>query len=74
MARLPRNEAVQKVVAFAAELGFTACRTKGDHIRFSKPGCRSVFFSSTPGDKRAHLNAMSSLRKADREAAVNEGA
>ena len=65
MARLPRNEAVQKVVAFAAELGFTACRTKGDHIRFSKPGRRTVFFSSTPGDKRAPLNAMSNLRRAD---------
>lgn len=71
MARLPRNEAVQRVVAFAAALGFDACRTKGGHIKFSKPGCRSVFFSSTPGDKRAPLNAMAALRKVDRVAAVN---
>lgn len=66
MAGLPRGEAVQKVVEFAAALVFEACRTKGDHIKFSKPGCRSVFFSSTPGDKRAHLNAISNIRKSER--------
>ncbi len=57
------TKAIRPVVAFAQELGYRASRTNGGHLRFSKPGRRPVFTSSTPSDWRTVRNVMSQLRR-----------
>lgn len=66
MARYNGSEAVRRVIEYAAGRGFEPSRTKGGHLKFTKPGRKPVFFSCTPGDRRAPLNAMSNLRKSER--------
>lgn len=61
-----KGDAMARVVAFAEEMGFRALRTPGGHLKFVKEGHRPVFFSSTPGDRRAPLNAISNIRKSVR--------
>lgn len=61
---------MQNLLKEAGEMGFTVTTTGkcGDHYRFTRPGCRVVFGSSTPGDRRAVLNIRAKLRRAVREA------
>ena len=66
MAKHKRCESVARVVEFAAGLGFQVEATRGDHLKFTKPGRKTVFFSKTPGDRRAPLNAMSNIQKSER--------
>lgn len=69
MARMKNINGKQKrLVEYAAARGWRVTRTRGDHIRFDKDGCQSVFTSSTPSDRRATLNAESTLRRAERAA------
>lgn len=58
------GEAARRVVDYAKDLGFQASVSNGGHLRFTRPGTRTVFFSRTPGDIRASRNAMSKLRRA----------
>lgn len=60
------DENTKRVVDLALLLGFTVSRTRNDHFKFLKPGCRPVFFSSTPGDHRACKNGQAKLRRAVR--------
>lgn len=61
------KDGVRRVEIVARGLGFEVSRTKGGHLRFDKPGVGAVYFSSTPGDRRAILNGIAKLRRAVRE-------
>lgn len=56
---------MQRLVCYAATRGWEVQRTSGGHLRFSKPGCASVFTSFTTKDRRAELNARAQLRRAE---------
>lgn len=51
---------------YAKEFGWTATKTNGGHLRFTKPGRPIIHTSRTPSDHRAVLNALAMLAKADR--------
>lgn len=52
-----------RVVQYAEQLGFEVSRSKR-HLKFTRPGTRTVYFSRTPSDFRACLNAEAKLRRA----------
>ncbi len=56
-------KAMLPVIECAERLGYRVGRTRGGHLRFSKPGRRPIFTSSTPSDWRPPRNAMSQLRR-----------
>ena len=58
------NETVRRLLDYAADTGWAVSHTKGGHLKFSKPGSRPVFCSSTSSDRRALLNARADLRRA----------
>lgn len=59
---------IEKVIRYAAENDWAVKRTRKGHVRLTKPGCASVFTSFTASDsKRAALNAISQLRRAERD-------
>jgi hypothetical protein len=60
------RENLRQLVDFAKANGWTVSRTRGGHIRFTKPGLGSIYTSSTPSDYRAELNAKAQLRRAER--------
>lgn len=66
MAKLARCDSTKRLLAYARELGFAAEMTKNGHLKFTKPGKSTVYFSGTPSDNRALLNGESKLRKAER--------
>ncbi|WP_240922947.1 hypothetical protein [Metapseudomonas otitidis] len=53
-------------MSFAEAAGWMVAKTRNLHLMFSKAGRRAVFFSGTPGDRRAWLNARSRLIQADK--------
>jgi len=61
------------LLAYAANNGWTARRTRGGHVRFQKLGCAPVFTSSTPSDWRAYRNALAMLVRADRVGEAGRG-
>ncbi|MCC5902682.1 MAG: type II toxin-antitoxin system HicA family toxin [Halomonas sp.] len=69
MARQIRGtKGIEKVIRYATSNDWQVSRTRGGHIRLTKPGCASVFTSCTPSDsQRAALNAIAQLRRADKE-------
>jgi len=50
---------------YAQVNGWDVARTKGGHLRFTKPGRPIVHTSSTPSDWRAVRNALAMLARAD---------
>lgn len=70
MATLSRRcgKGVWELLIYAADHGWQISLTHGGHLRFTKPGRGPVFTSSTPSDRRAYLNALAMLRRADRAA------
>ena len=70
MATLSRRcgKGVGELLIYAADHGWQISLTQGGHLRFTKPGHGPVFTSSTPSDRRAYLNALAMLRRADRSA------
>jgi len=58
-----QNERTAKIIAEAKKLGFTMTRTRGEHMKFTKPGHQPVFTSGSPSDHRAAKNAISNLRR-----------
>lgn len=59
------DEQTKRLIQFADEAGWEASLTNNNHLRFDKPGRSAVYFSGTPGDRRAALNFRSKLRHAD---------
>ena len=59
----------RRVVAAAKELGFTWELTRGNHMKFTKPGCPPVYTAFTPSDRRAASNAIATLRRAAKSVA-----
>lgn len=55
---------LRQLIKEAEKDGWSAERTRGGHIRFTRPGRGPVFFGSTPGDRRAYMNCRSALRRA----------
>jgi len=64
------SEDVKRLVSFAEAAGWVVAQTRNLHLMFSKAGRRAVFFSGTPGDRRAWLNARAQLIQADKLAQV----
>ncbi|SFY07881.1 hypothetical protein [Azotobacter vinelandii] len=64
MASLRRlKKSLRALAELASTEGWMLQRTRGGHLRFSKPGCAPIFMSSTPSDHRAFLNARAQLRQ-----------
>lgn len=61
------GKSVFALFAYACTAGWSITRTRGGHLRFAKPGRAAIFTSSTPSDRRAYLNALAMLRRADRQ-------
>ena len=72
MASLSRRcgKGVWELLIYAADHGWQISLTRGGHLRLTKPGRGPVFTSSTPSDRRAYLNALATLRRADRSATL----
>lgn len=66
-----KREDVKKLCSFAMATGWAISFTRGLNYRFSKAGCAPVFFSGTPGDHRAWLNARAQMRRADAQKQIN---
>lgn len=63
------QKALMALLTYARQSGWAVHRTSGGHLKFTKPGCRPVYTSSTPGDHRAVRNARALLRRSgDRDA------
>ncbi|MDA1406199.1 hypothetical protein IPC382_26920 [Pseudomonas aeruginosa] len=61
---------LQALFLYAKELGWTATKTNGGHLRFTKPGRPIIHTSSTPSDWRAVRNAVAMLARADRKEVI----
>ena len=62
------HKRLRALIDFALGEGWRVVRTPGGHLKFTKPGCASIYTSSTASDHRAGLNARAQLRRADRQA------
>lgn len=62
------HKRLRALIDFALGEGWRVVRTHGGHLKFTKPGCASIYTSSTASDHRAGLNARAQLRRADRQA------
>src|SRR3546814_8071331 len=60
------RERLRALIEFALGEGWRVVRTSGGHLKFTKPGCASIYTSSTASDHRADRNARAQLRRADR--------
>lgn len=56
----------RELIAWAAENGWSAEKTRGGHIRFTREG-KTVFGASTPGSKRTLHNLRALLRRRMRQ-------
>jgi predicted RNA binding protein YcfA (HicA-like mRNA interferase family) len=63
------SKCLKEVIEYANANGWTVSKTTGQHLRFTKKGCATVFTSGTPSDARVGKNAIAKLRRQDREAA-----
>jgi len=61
---------LQHLIDEAEQEGWTVSKTNGNHLRFTRPGRRTVFGSATPGDHRAIANIRGKLRRAKNERAT----
>lgn len=66
------HKRLRALIDFALSEGWRVVRTPGGHLKFTKPGCAPIYTGSTPGDRRAGLNARAQLRRASRQVAVDE--
>ena len=60
------NKRLKPLIDFALKEGWEVARTAGGHLKFTKPGLPPIYTASTPGDRRAGLNALALLRRTDR--------
>ncbi|GEN23146.1 hypothetical protein HCU01_10950 [Halomonas cupida] len=64
------GKGVQKVVRFAEAHNWHIERTRGGHIKLTKPGMPPVFTSYSPSDARSQRNAIALLRRVQRSSGV----
>jgi len=64
------HKRLRALIDFALGEGWHVVRTPGGHLKFTKPGCASVYTSSTASDHRADRNARAQLRRSDRQAPI----
>ncbi len=65
---LKGTKGIEKVIRYAVANNWSIQRTRNGHVRLTKPGCAAVFTSFTASDsKRVSLNAISQLRRAERD-------
>ena len=57
------GDTFRRLMDFAKETGWTASHTRGGHLKFTRPGSKPVFCSSTCSDHRAFKNARADLRR-----------
>lgn len=62
------HKRLRALIDFALGEGWCVVRTPGGHLKFTKPGCASIYTGSTASDHRAGLNARAQLRRAERQA------
>jgi len=62
------HKRLRALIVFAVGEGWCVVRTSGGHLKFTKPGCASIYTSSTASDHRAGLNARAQLRRAGGQA------
>lgn len=62
------GKSLSYLLSYALKHGWQAEKTRGGHLRFSKPGRPLIHTGSTPGDWRSAKNAMARLIRADRTA------
>ncbi|EKJ7935420.1 type II toxin-antitoxin system HicA family toxin [Pseudomonas aeruginosa] len=65
------RERLRALIEFALGEGWRVVRTSGGHLKFTKPGCASIYTSSTASDHRADRAARAQLRRAARQAQEN---
>jgi predicted RNA binding protein YcfA (HicA-like mRNA interferase family) len=53
----------REAVKQAIKEGWLVVRPRGGHIKMSKAGCRTVFLSASPSDRRAILNFIGDLKR-----------
>lgn len=58
------SDELRKHIRWAEENGWSVSRTKKNHLKFTRDGVPSVFFSGTPSDRRSIKNHKSQLRRA----------
>lgn len=56
------------LLSYAQQHGWKAEKTRGGHLRFSKPGRPLIHTGSTPSDWRSAKNALARLVRADHNA------
>lgn len=64
------GKGVQRVVRFAEAHNWQIERTRGGHIKLTKPGMPPVFTSYSPSDARSQRNAIALLRRVQRSSGV----
>lgn len=62
------HKRLRELIDFARGEGWKVVRTPGGHLMFTKPGCASIYTSSTASDHRTTLNARAMLRRTSRQA------
>lgn len=68
MARAKPTKTYREVAQIAAELGWDTELQRSGHIKFTRPGCRPVYTSSTPSDVRVPRNLRAKLARVARGA------
>lgn len=54
----------RRVAEFAIEHGCTVSEASNMHLKITRDGMRTVFFSRTPSDHRAWRNGITKIRQA----------
>lgn len=66
MAETSTPKDLRNIVKLAESQGWEFGRTKKGHVKFCSPydSVSPIFYSGTPGDRRAHNNLVAKLRRA----------
>lgn len=66
MAKISTPKDLRNLVKLAESQGWEFDRTNSGHVKFCSPYREEppVFYSGTPGDRRAHNNLVAKLRRA----------
>ncbi|HMN22370.1 MAG TPA: hypothetical protein PKA16_13380 [Ottowia sp.] len=62
------HKRLRALIEFVLGEGWHVKRTRGGNLKFTKPGCATIYTNSTASDHRAGPQACAQLRHAAREA------